>query len=213
MEASNNAGELIVLTPSERIFNDVSMEVERPSRATSSGNGTGLHSTNQTPPTPKRIFISYTARGEGVQNWVEKFATELRQAGLNARADFWDLQYGMDLPDFMASEISQADKVLIVADANYAERANGKLGGVGWETMLIQGDYLSNNLGNLKYILITLGEDRDQCVPNYLKTKFSAHFNLGPLDRRELVSLVKTLHSVVERPELRTFEEWMGSLD
>jgi hypothetical protein len=40
----------------------------------------------------------------------------------------------MELPQWMCNELDLADKVVIVSDEAYAEKADGHLGGVGWET-------------------------------------------------------------------------------
>jgi hypothetical protein len=89
---------------------------------------------------PLRVFISYTGGSDDRIIWVEKLAHFLRNAGIEARLDRWHLMLGSDLPQWMANELKLADKVIIVSDERYAEKADGRLGGVGWETMLIQGD-------------------------------------------------------------------------
>jgi hypothetical protein len=45
----------------------------------------------------------------------------------------------------MCNEIALADRVQIVSNDQYAERADGRLGGVGWEIMLISGDLLTRS--------------------------------------------------------------------
>ena len=46
----------------------------------------------------------------------------------------------MDLPQFMTNELMLAERVLIISNEKYAAKANGRHGGVGWESMSIQGD-------------------------------------------------------------------------
>jgi hypothetical protein len=46
----------------------------------------------------------------------------------------------MDLQQWMCNELSMARKVVVVCDESYKQKADGRLGGVGWETMIIQGD-------------------------------------------------------------------------
>jgi hypothetical protein len=46
----------------------------------------------------------------------------------------------MDLPQFISNELTLADRVVLVSDEKYAEKADGRVGGVGWETMIVQGD-------------------------------------------------------------------------
>lgn len=216
LQSSCKSGELVVLTPSQRIY--ASLETFSKERLAEEGkdrisNSIGeRQADSKLQVDTKRVFISYTAKDDSVSRWVEWFATELCDAGINARLDVWDLKFGMNLPDFMASEISLADRVIIISDHHYAEKANGKMGGVGWETMLIQGDYLSSLNGARKYILITLGPDRVAATPEYLKTSYSVHFSPDQQDPKDLLLVVRELHSISVRPTVRSFSEWQQKL-
>jgi hypothetical protein len=93
---------------------------------------------------PLRVFISYTRTSTEHQEWVRDLAKFLRENGIDARLDVWHLRPGMDMPQWMCNEIDQADRVMIVCNEEYASRASGRLGGVGWEIRLIQGDLLQS---------------------------------------------------------------------
>lgn len=118
-----------------------------------------------------RVFISYSWGRNDVQEWCFELAKRLRLNGVNARIDRFNLKAGFDLPQWMTDEIFKADKVLLVCDSNYADKANGRKAGVGWETMIVQGDMLSQGLTN-KYIAIAYG-DFDKNVPIYMKAKLA----------------------------------------
>jgi hypothetical protein len=95
-----------------------------------------------------RVFVSYTKTSDEHAHWVERLATMLRANGVDARFDRWHLRPGMDVAQFMCNEIAMADRVVIISNEEYAKRADGRLGGVGWETRLISGDLLTGSAGD-----------------------------------------------------------------
>jgi hypothetical protein len=89
---------------------------------------------------PFRVFISHTSASDTDVEWVKSLALFLLDKGIQSRLDRFHLRRGMDLQQWMSNELSMADKVLVVCDEVYKRKADGRLGGVGWETMIIQGD-------------------------------------------------------------------------
>src|SRR3569623_409176 len=126
---------------------------------------------------PLRVFISYTATDDIHTAWVESLGTFLRSNGCEARLDRWHLKRGMDLPQWMTKELQLADRVLIISNEQYAAKADGRLGGVGWETMLIQGDIATQQLTSHKYLIVVRSEDFSAGTPQYLRTKFAFHWH------------------------------------
>lgn len=122
-----------------------------------------------------RIFISHTSRTDDEVEWVKQLALFLIDQGIQARLDKFHLRHGMDLPQWMCNELSLAHKVILVCDETYKQKADGRLGGVGWETMIIQGDLSSLSADSTKYQIIVRAEDLDSGLPMYLKTKFVYH--------------------------------------
>lgn len=96
----------------------------------------------------------------------------MRANGVNARLDKFYLKCGRDLPQWMTNELLMADKVLLICDKYYAQKADNRNGGVGWETMIIQGDMLSRPEGD-KYFVIARDVDIDQSLPIYMKSKYA----------------------------------------
>lgn len=123
-----------------------------------------------------RVFISYTKTDEAHHKWTKELATFLRKNGIDARIDVWHLKTGMDLPQFMTNELSLADKVIIVSNEKYAEKADGRFGGVGWETMIIQGDISRLPPETTKYITIVKENDLEKGLPTFLRTKYVIHW-------------------------------------
>lgn len=85
------------------------------------------------------------------------------------------LKPGQDLPQWMTNELIMADKVLLICDKYYAQKADNRNGGVGWETMIIQGDMLSKQQQN-KYLAILRDPNIDQSLPIYVKSKYALNW-------------------------------------
>ena len=119
-----------------------------------------------------RVFISYSVIDKDNQNWVKNLACKLRESGVDARLDIFHLKPGQEMAQWMTNEVLMADKVLLICDKYYAEKADLNKGGVGWENMIIQADMLSNQ-DKTKYIAIQREPDANQAIPIYMKSKFS----------------------------------------
>ncbi len=87
--------------------------------------------------TPPRVFISYSHDSATHKSWVLDFATTLRNRGVDAILDQWDLKPGDDLPHFMETELAKCDYVIIVCSETYVKKANAGEGGVGYEKMIV----------------------------------------------------------------------------
>ncbi|MEZ4658115.1 MAG: SEFIR domain-containing protein [Caldilineaceae bacterium] len=122
-----------------------------------------------------RVFISHTSTTDEAVEWVKNLALFLIDNGVQARLDRFHLRRGMDLPQWMCNELSLAQKVIVVCDETYKLKADGRLGGVGWETMIIQGDVANLPPDSTKYQVIVRTENIQDGIPLYLKTKYAFH--------------------------------------
>lgn len=150
-----------------------------------------------------RVFISYTGINKDNASWVKSLATALREHGVDARLDAFHLKPGFDLPQWMTNEVIMAEKVLLVCDRYYMEKANFRKGGVGWETMIIQGDMLAQGDNKQKYIAIIREEAADEALPIYMKSKYA--FDWGKdtgIDPDSLRELVLCIFDCDTEPEL-----------
>lgn len=118
-----------------------------------------------------RVFISYTGTDVKHRAWVKNLAHRLRDNGVDARIDMFHLRPGHDLHQWMTNEVIMADKVLLICDKYYAEKADSRRSGVGWETMIILGDMLSTQK-QAKYIGIVHGENIQESLPVYIRSKY-----------------------------------------
>lgn len=137
-----------------------------------------------------RVFISHTSKTDEAVEWVRQLALYLIEQGIQARLDRFHLRRGMDLQQWMCNELSMAKKVLVVCDEAYKQKADGRLGGVGWETMIIQGDLAGLPPDSTKYQVIVRADEIGKGLPLYLRTRYAFHApNTGSSNafREELV--------------------------
>jgi hypothetical protein len=125
---------------------------------------------------PPRVFISYSHDSIEHKKWVLDFATTLRNRGVDAVIDQWDLKPGDDLPHFMETELVQAQYVLMVCSNRYVEKANAGEGGVGYEKMILTSSYLSK-IDASKVIPIIRQSGGTYRVPTFLGTKLFVDFS------------------------------------
>jgi hypothetical protein len=154
-----------------------------------------------------RIFISYSWKEDSVRNWVLELAHKLCANGVDARLDRFHLRPGMDVPQWMTNEVLKAHKVLLVCDAHYAEKADMRKAGVGWETMIIQGDMMMQGDMNTKYIVIAYG-DFEKNTPIYMKSKLA----ISKVDvDKDINLLLQHIFDVDTAPEIGKIPEWVKS--
>jgi len=151
---------------------------------------------------PIRVFISYSGTSPIHKKWIADLSAYLRSNGLDARLDQWHLRGGMDLPQWMANELQLADRVIIITDSRYTERADGRVGGVGWETMLIQGDMSSRPIDDYRYIVVVREDHFSSGVPTYLKTKYCIHWTSDGDEPQLQKELLKELYNVEKAPPI-----------
>lgn len=125
---------------------------------------------------PPRVFISYSHDSVEHKKWVLDFATTLRNRGVDAVIDQWDLKPGDDLPHFMETELAAAQYVLMVCSSRYVEKANAGEGGVGYEKMILTSNYLSR-IDDSKVIPIIRQHIGTHAVPIFLSTKLFVNFS------------------------------------
>ena len=135
-----------------------------------------LIKSEQAKPENPRVFLSYAGDDEDNRKWVKDLAMKLRQNGVDARIDSFHLKPGIDLPQWMTDEVIMADKVILICDSNYVKKADVRKGGVGWETMIIQGDMLIQGDNKTKYLTIVREEQIDRGLPIFIKSKKALHW-------------------------------------
>lgn len=147
-----------------------------------------------------KAFISYSHDSLDHKKWVLDFATRLRNNGVDAILDQWDLQPGDDLPQFMERGLATADRVLMVCTEKYVEKANSGAGGVGYEKMIVTADLLKSIDSNKVIPLIR--QNGSHSVPNFLRSKLFLNFSRPDQFEFSFDELIRTLHGspLYEKP-------------
>ncbi len=127
----------------------------------------------QTPKTPVRVLISYAWEDEAYRDWVAQLATQLRADGVDARLDRWHLE-DRTFPEFMNSEVREADKVLVLCSPKYQEKVHamedgGPLTGSGWESMLLSSAMFAEGKRSKVMVALARGQSKES-VPSWLQT-------------------------------------------
>ncbi len=139
-----------------------------------------------------RVFISYSHDSPEHKGWVLDLATRLRNNGVDAVIDMWELQPGGDLPHFMETNIAAAKYVVMICTSRYVEKANEGKGGVGYEKMILTSEYLTK-IDERKIIPI-VRQMGTRSLPTFLKSKLYVDFSVDESFEYAFDELVRTIH-------------------
>jgi len=151
---------------------------------------------------PPRVFISYSHDSAIHKKWVLEFATTLRNRGIDAILDQWDLKPGDDLPQFMEQNLQAADYAVMVCTRRYVEKANAGEGGVGYEKMIMTSSSLTKISGNK--VIPIVREKGEPSTPTFLTTKLYVDFSDDKEIEFALDELLRVLLDapLYEKPEI-----------
>ncbi|GAB3164548.1 toll/interleukin-1 receptor domain-containing protein [Telluribacter humicola] len=148
----------------------------------------------------RRVFISYSWSSPDHETWVLDLSERLRSDGVDVILDKWDLKEGNDKYHFMESNVEseKTDKVLMILDKKYAEKADQRSGGVGTETMIISPNIYNNTKQN-KFIPIIVECDENEMayLPTFLKGSVYIDFSTN---EKYQINYEKLLRSIYNRP-------------
>lgn len=125
---------------------------------------------------PPSVFISYSHDSETHKAWVLRLAIDLRERGVDATLDQWELVPGQDVAAFMQKGILQADRVLLVCSSTYVSKAEAGTGGVGFERLIVTGEVVQN-IDTRKFIPLVRGNAAEPRVPRFLGPRLYIDFN------------------------------------
>jgi hypothetical protein len=137
-------------------------------------------------------FISYSWDTGEHKRWVLRLAERLRSHGVNVVLDHWHLKIGGDRTHFMETRISECQFVIIICTATYAQKANNRHGGVGYEAMIIT-SALAKNIQQEKFIPVVRSGGFD-ALPVWLQSKIGVDLSGNPYDEQQYELLLTTLH-------------------
>lgn len=141
--------------------------------------------------TPK-VFISYSHDSAEHKRWTLDLATRLVHAGIDANIDAWSLKPGDDIPHFMETQLTIADRVLMICTDNYIVKANKGAGGVGYEKMIVTASMMKN-IDDNKVIPI-IRQNGSTETPTFLKSKLYLDFSNDAEFESVIDDLIRAIH-------------------
>jgi hypothetical protein len=122
--------------------------------------------------TAPRLFISYSWSSQEHELWVVDLAARLVESGIDVILDKWALKEGHDSIAFMEKMVTEPTitKVAVISDRKYAEKADGRVSGVGTETQIIsRGVYEKQDQNKFVAVLPERDEEGRPYLPTYYK--------------------------------------------
>jgi len=148
-----------------------------------------------------KVFISYSWT---CQKRVIELAERLVDNGIDVIIDIWDLEPGQDINHFIEQCVVDPtiNKVLMICDKTYAEKADGREGGVGKETRVISPKIYEKATEN-KYIPIIFEYDEQgkAYTPAYLKSSF--YIDLSSDDEKYETEYERLIRHILNKPEFK----------
>lgn len=163
------------------------------------------------------VFISYAWTDDAFTSRVVEFAERLVHCGIDVRFDKWDLKPGQDKYKFMEQAVNNTDidKVLLLLNDVYKEKADLREGGVGDETLIITPEvYTKAEQTKFIPVLFENDEKGNPCVPCYLGTRIFIDLTMENPDYEQRFDyLVREIFGQPQyiKPKLGTKPVWLES--
>lgn len=141
-----------------------------------------------------RVFLSYAHEGPEHCQWVMDLGKLLRENGVDAYLDKWDLIPGQDNTYFMESQIRDSDFVILICTPLYATKSNIPQGGVGYEKNIISAEMLQSSDLRPKFIPILRQGTFDNALPTYLGSKYAIDFRETQEQSSALDELIRAIY-------------------
>jgi hypothetical protein len=152
--------------------------------------------------TPK-VFISYSWSSPEYQDWVLQLAKDLAENGAHVVIDKWDLREGEDKYAFMEKMVTDDSicKVIALCNRKYAEKADGREGGVGTETQIIS-EELYGKVDQKKFVAVIIEKDENgkPYIPTLFKNRI--YIDMSTPDLR-IENFEMLLRSIFDKPLYR----------
>lgn len=149
-----------------------------------------------------KVFVSYSHDNLDHKKWVNELATKMRNNGIDAILDQWDLMPGGDLPHFMETNLEKSDYILMICTETYVKKANDGKGGVGYEKMIITSNLLKDI--DQKKIIPIIKQSGSSSIPTFLKTKLYLDFSKNSQFEYSFDELIRTIHNspLLKKPKI-----------
>ena len=159
-----------------------------------------------------KVFMSYSW---SCSDLVLQLAKRLMSNGIDVVLDKWELKEGQDKYAFMERCVndSEIDRVLIICDEQYVEKANDRKGGVGDETIIISSE-IYNKVRQEKFIpvIVECDENGNPFIPTYISSRIYIDLSDDNKYEDEYEKLVRNIYEqpLYKKPKLGSKPEWLN---
>lgn len=161
-----------------------------------------------------KVFLSYARTNLEYADSIVDFASTLREHGIDASIDEWDLKPGNDIYHFMESKIkSEADFVLLMINDEFTEKANNREAGVGAETQIISKELYENvEQGRIIPIIWRRDDEGELKLPTIVETRYYIDLSSDDKFGENYELLLRTLFNKPKNPktEIGEMPEWLN---
>jgi len=140
-------------------------------------------------------FISYSWETQEHKDWVRILAETLQMNGVVVHLDQWDIYPGADLTQYMETCIKDSEYILLVCSPSFAQKANARKGGVGYEQAVVTGEIFEGVASPRKFVPILRKGNQEQSLPSYLKSRVYIDFRNDDDFDPSFESLLRHLHT------------------
>jgi hypothetical protein len=120
---------------------------------------------------PPRVFLSYSHESDHHRHWVRRLAEDLTKNGVETTLDQWHLHVGDDIGAFMEQSLEKATYIVLVCTETFAQKANERSGGVGYEQAVFVGELLMNRQLSPRFLPVLRSGDPSKGLPLYLRSR------------------------------------------
>lgn len=159
-------------------------------------------------------FISYSWDDDSHKNWVRNLGVQLQSAGIKTYLDQWDLQLGMNVPQWIEESIASSDYILLICTPKFAERVNSMQGGVGQEKVIISGEMYYKLRPQTSFVpILREGNPPETAIPRYLGAAKWLGFRSNEDSQNAFEELLRHLYNSPKftRPALGTKPSFLMS--
>lgn len=150
-----------------------------------------------------KVFISYSWHPEENKIRVQQLARRLMSDGVDVILDVWSLKDGQDKYVFMEKMVTDSDinKVLIICNKDYVEKADCRKGGVGTESTIMS-DEIYSKAEQTKFLPVVFEKGNDGMIykPHFLKSRI--HIDMSSDDCYEM-GYEQLLRDIFDKPLIK----------
>ena len=135
-----------------------------------------------------KTFISYSHDSFEHKNNVLVLSDKLRELGIDASLDQYETNPIEGWPRWMAKEIRESTKILLICSECITKKTNNKLPievgkGGKFESHLILDQFYQDGSYNHKILPILIKNEADSFIPEFLRS--NTHYNISNFDKLE----------------------------